>query len=224
MRAQAILRRTTAIAVLAIAVGACAARTADGTVASSSSIAASPSVQDLEVVLHWPAPSDPLERTVAAGLMPDVRESQGFHAHAHLDVFIDGKPMVVPAGIGINVADPAVHRFDKPDGSVEYGDIERCDRACISPLHTHSTDGILHTESASTEPNTLGQFFAEWGVGLSETCVGEYCPPTPIAIFLNGERYTGDPGAIELTDRLEIAIVIGTPPPQIPSTADFSKA
>jgi hypothetical protein len=30
------------------------------------------------------------------------------HAHAHLDVFVDGKPTLVPAGIGINIDDPEV--------------------------------------------------------------------------------------------------------------------
>ena len=59
---------------------------------------------------------------------------------------------------------------------------------------------------------------------LSESCVGEYCSPEPIAFYVDGKPYTEDPRAIELTDRKEIAIVIGTPPPQIPKTADFSNA
>src|SRR5687767_12906152 len=40
----------------------------------------------------WPAPQDPLERTVAAGLEPERKEVLTHHAHAHLDVFVDGKP------------------------------------------------------------------------------------------------------------------------------------
>lgn len=87
-----------------------------------------------------------------------------------------------------------------------------------------SDTGIIHTESQDPEANTLGQFFIEWGVTLTDSCVGEYCDPTPIAFYINGEPYTGDPRAVELTDRKEIAIVIGTPPAQIPTTADFSKA
>lgn len=96
-------------------------------------------------------------------------------------------------------------------------------RPGISPLHTHYATGIIHTESASPEPNTLGQFFTEWGVDLSDTCVGEFCSPEPLAIYINGELFDGDPRAIELTDLKEIAIVIGTPPAEIPSTADFSR-
>ena len=59
---------------------------------------------------------------------------------------------------------------------------------------------------------------------LSESCVGEHCSPEPIAFHVNGKPYQQDPSAIELTDRKQIAIVIGTPPPQIPKTADFSNA
>jgi hypothetical protein len=176
-----------------------------------------------EPAVLWPAPPDPLERIAAAGLVAEPQEFGINHVHAHLDVFVDGQPIVVPAGIGINVDDPDVRRFEEPDGSVSYGGIEVCAAPCISPLHTHFATGILHTESASPEPNTLGQFFTEWGVELSTTCVGEFCSPEPIAYYVDGEPYSGDPRAIELTDRKEVAIVIGTPPAQIPSTADFSK-
>ena len=83
---------------------------------------------------------------------------------------------------------------------------------------------FIHTESSDPEPNTLGQFFVEWGVELSETCVGEHCAPTPIAVYIDGEPYEGDPRAIEITDRKVIVIVVGTPPAVIPSAADFSGA
>ena len=169
--------------------------------------------------LLWPAPSDPLERTVEAGLEPGPKEYHVNHVHAHLDVFVDGKPILVPAGIGINIADPEVRHFENPTG---YGGIEACDQPCISPLHTHDGTGILHTESSDPTPNTLGQFFTEWGVELSDSCVGERCSPTPIAAYIDGQPYTGDPRAIELTDRRVIVLVVGTPPAVIPSTADFS--
>jgi hypothetical protein len=172
----------------------------------------------------WPAPADPLDRTVAAGLQPETREFLVNHVHAHLDVFVDGNPVVVPAGIGINIADPGVRRFDEP-GSTAYGAITGCSTPCISPLHTHDATGIIHTESATPEPNTLGEFFIEWGVRLGDSCVGEYCSPaTTIAVYVDGQPFTEDPNTILLTDQREIAIVIGTPPPQIPKTADFSRA
>ncbi|HEV8697032.1 MAG TPA: hypothetical protein VGQ89_05005 [Candidatus Limnocylindrales bacterium] len=171
--------------------------------------------------LLWPAPPDPLDRAVAAGLEPAPKEYKVNHVHAHLDVFIEGEEILVPAGIGINIKDPEVKFFDYV-GS--YAGIEMCDQPCISPLHTHDASGILHTESMDPEPHTLGQFFTEWGVELSETCVGEHCSPTPIAVYIGGEPYVGDPRAIELTDLKVIVIVVGTPPAVIPSTADFSNA
>jgi hypothetical protein len=89
---------------------------------------------------------------------------------------------------------------------------------CISPLHTHEDDGILHTESKTPTPNRLGQLFTEWGVRLTPSCIGEFCKPkTSIAIYINGQAYDGDPRNIELADLTEIAIVIGTPPDEIPS-------
>jgi hypothetical protein len=183
-----------------------------------------PASSDAEAAVLWPAPTDPLDRTVAAGLKPERKEFLIHHVHAHLDVFVDGKPIAVPAAIGINIDDPEVKRFNDAEGAVSYGGITRCHKPCISPLHTHDATGIIHTESSSPEPNTLGQFFTEWGVRLSESCVGEHCSPERIAFYVNGKAYQQDPRAIELTDRKEIAIVVGTPPSQIPKTADFSEA
>jgi hypothetical protein len=183
-----------------------------------------PASSDADARVVWPAPQDPLHRTVSAGLDPERKEFLIHHYHAHLDVFVDGEPIAVPAGIGITIADPEVQRFKDPDGSVAFGGITRCRTPCISPLHTHDGTGIIHTESASPKPNTLGQFFTEWGVRLSESCVGEPCGAEPIAFYVDGKPYAQDPRAIELTDRKEIAIVIGTPPPQIPKTADFANA
>jgi len=167
----------------------------------------------------WPRPANTLDLAVAAGLRPDVREHVANHVHAHLDVFVDGQPIVVPAGIGINIDDPEVHHFDNPIG---YGGIRECAAPCISPLHTHAESGILHTESEEATPNTLGEFFDEWGVTLSRTCVGELCAK-PVAVYVNGVASTDDPRSIELADHREIAIVIGTPPAVIPAIADFSR-
>jgi hypothetical protein len=158
-------------------------------------------------------------------LKPQPKEFMTNHAHAHLDVFVDGKPVVVPSGIGIDTENPGVKRFDEPDGSFAYGGIDLCNEACISPLHTHDGSGVIHTESASPEPNTLGELFTEWGVALDASCVATFCAQkTEVAIYVDGELVSGDPAAIQLTDRREIAIVIGTPPPVIPKTGDFSAA
>ena len=173
----------------------------------------------------WPAPPNPLSRARAAGLVPERREQLAYHVHAHLDVFLNGQAVTVPAGIGINVSDPGVHQSPGPGGTKEYGGISQCAKPCISPLHTHDSTGILHTESATVTPNRLGQFFTEWSVHLTPTCVGPFCAPTaPIAIFVDGARFQGDPRQIGLANHREIAIVIGSPPAQIPAAGDFSGA
>jgi hypothetical protein len=172
-------------------------------------------------VPEWPAPDDPLARAEAAGLEPTVRELLLTHRHSHLDVFVDGEPVAVPAGIGIEITDPGVKAFPGP----AYGGIEECDAPCISPLHTHDDTGILHTEAEADDLLTLGQLFTEWDVRLEDGCVGEFCDDdVDIAFYVDGEAQEGDPALIELEDRREIAVVIGTPPETIPDSADFSNA
>src|SRR5438874_8002904 len=71
----------------------------------------------------WPAPNDPMRLTRKAGLTPEKHEFVFLHVHAHLDVFVNGAAVTVPAGIGIEIHDPAVGRFKAPDGSTGYGGI-----------------------------------------------------------------------------------------------------
>lgn len=212
---------------LVLALGVVLAACETGTPTASTAGPGAPSASAAQAgpvatpVAMWAAPPNPMELTVAAGLEPETSEHLEFHVHAHLDIFVDGLPVLVPAGIGIDIANPMVRTFTEPDGSLSYGGIEvPCGTPCISPLHTHWSAGIIHTESATPKPNTLGQFFLEWGQTLSDSCVTTLCED--VAFYVNGQPYTGDPAAIELADRTEIAIVVGTPPATIPSTADFS--
>jgi len=158
--------------------------------------------------------------TRKAGLIPETHEFVFLHVHSHLDVFVNGAPVRVPSGIGIAIHDPAVHHAKLTDGTMAYGSISPpCAQPCISPLHTHYDDGILHTEAKQNQFNNLGEFFTEWNVRLDDKCVGGYCKPAaPISIYVNGSPYAGDPRQIQLEDLKEIAIVIGTAPARIPST------
>jgi hypothetical protein len=167
----------------------------------------------------WPAPPNPLALTRKAGLTPETHEFVFLHVHSHLDVVVNAKHVTVPAGIGINIKDPAVKRFPLENGTLAYGGISApCAQPCISPLHTHDTSGILHTEAKENQFNNLGEFFTEWNVRLDPKCVGGYCKPgAPFTIYIDGDPYSGDPRNIKLEDRKEIAIVIGTPPASIPS-------
>lgn len=176
---------------------------------------------------RWPAP--PPERVVelatAAGLVAETAERLAYHVHAHLDVFINGRHQTVPSGIGIVTSDPAVHT-GTINGQPAYGGITvPCAQPCISPLHTHAATGILHTESATRANNTLGQFFTEWDVPLTPQCVDTYCmPQIRIVMYVNGRRQPfANAAGIALSDRKEIALVIGRRPSRIPRSADFSQ-
>ena len=166
----------------------------------------------------WLAPTNPMALTCKAGLIPEKAEFLQYHVHSHLDVFVDGKPILVPAGIGIDLDNPDTVADRGANGLIiGAGLSQECDKPCISPLHTHDPSGLLHTETKTTSPNKLGQFFTEWAVRLTPDCVGAYCKPkVPIKIYVDGKVETGDPREIELSDLREIAIVIGKPPAKIP--------
>lgn len=204
-------------AALSLAITACSSPTTT-TPAATAATSGTPTASSGAPAVVWPAPPNPMQLAKDAGLAPETKESLTFHVHSHLDVFVNGAPVVVPAGIGIDITNPGVRHGTAADGSDQYGGITGCDQPCISPLHTHDTTGVLHTESATSTPNTLGQFFTEWGVKLTTSCVGQFCQPdTTIRVYLDGKPYTGNPTAIGLSDGLEIAIVIGAPPATIPS-------
>ena len=122
-------------------------------------------------------------------------ETLAFHVHAHLDVYVNGKKVSVPAGVGF-----------LPDGS-------------LTSLHTHSTDGIIHIESPDNRKYSLGQFFGEWGVWLSPTRVGG--ERGKLRWWVNGKPMTGNPAKLPLKAHQEIAIALGTPPTVVPKKYKF---
>jgi len=191
-----------------------------GAAKHAATTAAGPAPSPAKGAVPWPAPPDPMKLTRKAGLTPETHEFVFLHVHSHLDVFVNGKPVRVPSGIGIAIHDPAVNHAKLQDGTMAYGGISPpCAQPCVSPLHTHYDDGVLHTEAKQNQFNNLGEFFTEWNVRLDRKCVGGYCKPAaPISIYVDGSPYIDDPRQIQLEDQKEIAIVIGTAPAAIPST------
>ncbi|MDQ2934892.1 MAG: hypothetical protein M3R49_07895 [Chloroflexota bacterium] len=161
-----------------------------------------------------------------AGLHPTDREFLTTHTHAHVDVFVDGQRVPIPAGIGIDIAAPkGIEATKTLDGTGMDYQVSICNAPCLSELHTHDPDGVVHTESskANQDPYTLGQFFAEWGIRLDDSCVGDYCKPdTTVDVYLDGKKQDGNPADIKLTTHLEVAIVIGKAPALIPDTWSFT--
>jgi hypothetical protein len=151
----------------------------------------------------WPAPADATAAVNAAGLPMLGREGNVEHIHAHLDVLVDGEAVPVPADIGIDVHSRT-----------------------ISPLHTHDASGVLHIESPVKRQFSLGEFFSEWQVSLSEDNIGALRTGggKVVRVFVNGAQRTGNPGAIMLGAHDEITVVYDRPQPgeTIPRSYDFS--
>ncbi|HEU5035041.1 MAG TPA: hypothetical protein VFT62_09840 [Mycobacteriales bacterium] len=141
-----------------------------------------------------PAVSQPTQSAayVAAAGLPYAEEMLKVHYHAHLDIDINGKAVAVPPYIGFVVK-----------GNRAIG---------LAPLHTHKDDGIIHIENNVPADFLLGQFFIEWGVRFTPTCLGPYCTDKTheLAVFVNGKKYAGDPTRLVLKSHQEIAIEYGT--------------
>jgi hypothetical protein len=137
----------------------------------------------------WPAPIDTQGRVAAAGLPMLGAEGQVEHIHAHIDVIVDGRPVEVPANLGIDLIGRQ-----------------------ISPLHTHDTSGIVHIESPVKVPFSLGQFMTEWEVAMTETTIGglKALAGKQFRAYVDGKPYSGDPSAISFENHQEIALVYGT--------------
>ena len=195
-----------AVAIAAVGVIAAVAAAVVALGGGGGNNSSSPSVpQNNELVglQTGPAPWNPgldtlPDRLKPLGLNDLTNEGQVIHIHQHLDIFVNGKHELVPAGIGIY------------DGQF------------LTELHTHDASGIMHVESPTKREFDLGQFFGVWGVRLDSDCVGGYCRGvTPWTVYVNGTPYTGDPAALVLKRHQEIAFVIGTPPKKIPSSYKF---
>ena len=93
-------------------------------------------------------------------------------------------------------------------------------------LHTHDATGIIHVESPTVRPYTLGEFFDVWGVRFTQTCLGGYCNAggQTLRVYANGHLVTGNLRQLELTAHEEIVVTFGTEaqlPHPIPSSYGF---
>ncbi len=136
-------------------------------------------------VLHLP-PSDP----------------SYLHHHDHLDIYIHGHKITVPAQIGLS-------------------------QVAELPTHTHDPSGIIHVETSDTTfKSTLGLFFDIWGVSFTEKNIGGYTADetNKLTVFVNGKQYQGDPRQLPLNQHDEIVVAYGQEselPQPIPASAEF---
>lgn len=124
------------------------------------------------------------------GISCDAQEGQRIHIHQHLVVLDHGKPVAIPANIGIPMA-----------------------KRCIYWVHTHTPDGIIHIEAPLNRSFTLGDFFMIWGQPLTRAQVATAKAPKgqTLKIWVDGVEYKGDPGKIALNPHTDIVIQAGPP-------------
>jgi hypothetical protein len=136
-------------------------------------------------------PQQTADYVAASGLPCLGTEMLEVHYHAHLDINVNGSPVVVPQYLGFVAQGNQV--------------------AGLAPLHTHDNTGIIHIENSVPATFYLGQVFIEWGVKFTPTCLGPYCSGKgkELAVFLDGRRYTGDPTTLVLKKHEEIAVEYG---------------
>jgi hypothetical protein len=145
-----------AVAVLIAAGGGGASQRVSGTSASAG----------LQVTqAPWAPEYSGLATRLAALKLPGQSDG-GYHIHAMLRVYVEGKQIPVPANVGI---DP--------------------NATSLAPLHTHDTSGIVHIESTEQYPFTLGQFFTIWGVKFTSSQLGGYVAGNgkALSVYANGE-------------------------------------
>jgi hypothetical protein len=161
------------------------------------------------ILLTTMAPHTLLASTSSSSLGIDnikceVIEHLTFHIHAHLDIFINGKPYIVPSQIGI------------------------IPNKCLYWMHTHDDTGVIHIESPENRNFTLGQFFDIWNEKFNNTQIFDNIisnnKNNTLSVYVNGNKASSvDYRDIKLNSHDEIAIVYGKPPDTIPSIYHFPK-
>lgn len=137
----------------------------------------------------WPPEYTHLADRFEQSGMPQSGSEQ-YHIHALLKVYVNGKPTQVPQGIGID-----------PQGQF------------LAALHTHDTSGIIHMESDSFYPFTLGQFFnVSWGVKFTDTQLGAYYNQgqNTVQVYVNGKK-VADPVNYKMQRHDTITVAYGKP-------------
>ncbi len=154
---------------------------------------------------HWPEgdTSTGGQGQGVGGLNCLKQLGEPYHHHVHLSIFINGEQLALPMGVGMY----------QPGGG-KSGYIYH--QTCLYFVHTHDRTGIVHIESKTAQPFTLGIVFKLWGEPLSSTQIAEFTGP--VSVYVNGNPDTTDPVAnVPLNPGDDITLVIGQPPAWIPA-------
>jgi hypothetical protein len=116
-------------------------------------------------------------------------EQLTYHVHAHLSLYINGRPVTVPAYIGIDN-----------------------NNQCFYWLHTHDGSGVIHIEAPQQGNYTLGTFFHLWDQRFSQLGYPQQLNQTAgWKVYVNGQPYNGDFHNIALSTHMLITMAYNTP-------------
>ena len=107
--------------------------------------------------------------------------SSGPSFRIHLELFVDRKVVIVPAGIGVS------------------------DKGCRYPVTTDGPDGIVRVMPGMR----LADVFRVWGLQLETHRVGWFTSKTPLRAYVGGRLVRGHAGAIRLTPHAQIVLELG---------------
>jgi len=146
--------------------------------------------------------------TTVDGIKCTTNEQLAYHVHAHLAIFVNGKPVGIPMGVGI--APPRQTQAGATGDFVVAG-------TCFYELHAHTADGVIHIESPTPgKTYTLGNYFDIWHQPLSTNQIGP--DHGTVIAYVNGQRFTGNPRNISLGAHVVIQLDVGKNVPPKPYT------
>lgn len=132
----------------------------------------------------WAAPVDAVSYIREAGLEP---QPLGLTQDPHLvtlTIRVAGRPVVVPAHLGVDRK-----------------------RAVQAVVHTHDESGEVWLEGRGGDTVTLGQLFAVWGVRFGGGCLGDVC--SGLVVRADGATVAGDPSALRLRQARTVDVRAG---------------
>ena len=91
--------------------------------------------------------TDRTTREVALACDPGM--AQVYHIHPVLSIIVDGEKVGIPSDVGVR-------------------------STCMTVLHTHTPDGVIHVESPEKRDFTLADFFAVWEQSFSKDKILSY--------------------------------------------------
>ena len=119
----------------------------------------------------------------------DALEQTAYHIHAHLTIYINGKQVAIPQGIGI-----------------------ASDQSCFYWLHTHTSDGVVHIEFPKQGTPTLGNFLDIWGQSFhSLGFQNELASSADWNVYVDGKQVTSNFNQLVLQPHQVITIAYNSP-------------